>query len=63
VVGYGRDIAPYKCVMVFPCIIDVWTATSLLTHEITKGIIFLVLCMGRRGRHPNDRKGDWGRVG
>jgi hypothetical protein len=46
VVGNGRDIAPYKCMMVFPCITDVWAATSLPTQESTKRIIFLVLCMG-----------------
>jgi hypothetical protein len=36
VVGNGRAIAPYKCMMVFPYIIDVWTATSLSTLNSTK---------------------------
>jgi hypothetical protein len=38
VVGYGRAIVPYKCLMVFPCITDVWTATSLSTLKSTKGL-------------------------
>jgi hypothetical protein len=63
VVGNGRAIASHKCVMVFPCITDVCTATSLSTQESTKGIISPVLCMGRRGRYPNVHEGDWGRVG
>jgi hypothetical protein len=54
VFGNGRDIVPYKCVIVFPCITDVWIATSLSTRERSKVIIFLVLCMGRRGRYPNN---------
>jgi len=59
VVGSGSDIAPSKYLMVFPCITDVWAATSLLPCENTKGIRFLVFCMGRRGRYPNDQGSNW----
>jgi hypothetical protein len=39
VVGNGRVIVPYKCVMVFPCITDVWTATSLPTLRALRNYI------------------------
>jgi hypothetical protein len=61
VIGNGKVIFPYKCIMVFLYTIDVWTATSLPTQESTKRVIFLMLCMGSRGRYPNDWTSKWGR--
>jgi hypothetical protein len=36
-IGYGKVIVPSKCIMVFPCVTKVWTATFFPTLNNTKG--------------------------